>query len=167
MITPLLTQLTYEGLVDELIGIKNCMWPRKDTWTDTYIYLSCLAHVELPMSLLSPPAPAATSAPGPSTSPPTSTVPLKKDSKKKHHLTTTTDPLFAELRDLNFSSVGKQLNKVAHRLDDNYKVNPFELYPFSSLIRTYPVRLIFNPRPWPNCVILSANSVASRLSINL
>lgn len=24
MITPLLTQLTYEGLIDELIGIKNC-----------------------------------------------------------------------------------------------------------------------------------------------
>lgn len=24
MITPLLTQLTYEGLVDELVGIKNC-----------------------------------------------------------------------------------------------------------------------------------------------
>ena len=24
LITPLLTQLTYEGLVDELIGIKNC-----------------------------------------------------------------------------------------------------------------------------------------------
>jgi hypothetical protein len=24
MITPFLTQLTYEGLVDELIGIKNC-----------------------------------------------------------------------------------------------------------------------------------------------
>lgn len=24
MITPLLTQLTYEGLLDELIGIKNC-----------------------------------------------------------------------------------------------------------------------------------------------
>lgn len=27
MITPLLTQLTYEGLVDELIGIKNCELP--------------------------------------------------------------------------------------------------------------------------------------------
>ena len=27
MITPLLTQLTYEGLVDELIGIKNCEYP--------------------------------------------------------------------------------------------------------------------------------------------
>ena len=25
MITPLLTQLTYEGLIDELIGIKSCM----------------------------------------------------------------------------------------------------------------------------------------------
>jgi hypothetical protein len=24
MITPLLTQLTYEGLIDEVIGIKNC-----------------------------------------------------------------------------------------------------------------------------------------------
>lgn len=24
MITPLLTQLTYEGLIDELVGIKNC-----------------------------------------------------------------------------------------------------------------------------------------------
>ena len=24
MISPLLTQLTYEGLVDELIGLKNC-----------------------------------------------------------------------------------------------------------------------------------------------
>ena len=25
MITPMLTQLTYEGLIDEMIGIKNCM----------------------------------------------------------------------------------------------------------------------------------------------
>ena len=24
MISPLLTQLTYEGLIDELIGLKNC-----------------------------------------------------------------------------------------------------------------------------------------------
>lgn len=27
MITPLLTQLTYQGLVDELVGIKNCERP--------------------------------------------------------------------------------------------------------------------------------------------
>jgi hypothetical protein len=47
---------------------------------------------------------------------------LNKEKKKKHHLTTATDPLFAELRDLNFSAVGKRLNKVAHRLDEDYKV---------------------------------------------
>ena len=28
MITPLLTQLTYEGLIDELVGIKNCEYSR-------------------------------------------------------------------------------------------------------------------------------------------
>ncbi|RDB28384.1 Vacuolar protein sorting-associated protein 33A [Hypsizygus marmoreus] len=104
MITPLLTQLTYEGLIDELIGIKN-------------------SSVELPASLLSPPAPIPA---GPSTSSSTSNAPLtslKKESKKKHHLTTATDPLFAELRDLNFSSVGRKLNRVARGLDENYKTN--------------------------------------------
>ncbi|KAG5643134.1 hypothetical protein DXG03_001524 [Asterophora parasitica] len=107
MITPLLTQLTYEGLIDELIGIKN-------------------SHVEVPASLLSPPAPPAANTAGPSTSPSTSTVPLptlKKDAKKKHHLTATTDPLFADLRDVNFSAVGRKLNRVARRLDEDYKTN--------------------------------------------
>lgn len=31
MITPLLTQLTYEGLIDELIGIRNCELLLPDT----------------------------------------------------------------------------------------------------------------------------------------
>ncbi|KAJ6601336.1 Sec1-like protein [Mycena vulgaris] len=101
MITPLLTQLTYEGLTDELIGIKN-------------------SHVELPVSLLTPPPPMG--AAGSSTAPSTASASLKKvEPKKKHHLTTSTDPLFAELRDLNFSSVGKRLNKVARRLEEDYK----------------------------------------------
>ncbi|PPQ77028.1 hypothetical protein CVT25_014845 [Psilocybe cyanescens] len=108
MITPLLTQLTYEGLVDELIGIKN-------------------SHVELPLSLLSPQAAGATNAPTASTSTPSAAaipvVTVKKDAKKKHHLTTATDPLFAELRDLNFSAVGKKLNQVARRLNEDYKTN--------------------------------------------
>ncbi|KAF9486502.1 Sec1-like protein [Pholiota conissans] len=108
MITPLLTQLTYEGLVDELIGIKN-------------------SHVELPLSLLSPPAAGPSNATASTSTPPAAgavpVVPVKKDTKKKHHLTTATDPLFAELRDLNFSSVGKKLNKVARRLDEDYKTN--------------------------------------------
>ncbi|KAF9451398.1 ATP binding protein [Macrolepiota fuliginosa MF-IS2] len=105
MITPFLTQLTYEGLVDELIGIRN-------------------SHVELPVSLLTP-ASAQTTPNTASTSQQPSAAPIivKKESKKKHHLTTLTDPLFAELRDLNFSAVGRRLNKVAHRLDEDYKTN--------------------------------------------
>ncbi|KAH9932009.1 Sec1-like protein [Epithele typhae] len=102
MISPLLTQLTYEGLVDELIGIKN-------------------SHVEVPASLVAPPSqsnqPDAGAA---STSTPAAAI--LKEKKKKHHLATTTDPLFAELRDLNFSAVGKKLNQVARRLDEDYKL---------------------------------------------
>ncbi|KAF9531871.1 ATP binding protein [Crepidotus variabilis] len=109
MITPLLTQLTYEGLVDEVIGVKN-------------------SHVELPLSLLQPPTPAnANTAASASTSPPSGSaipvVSVKKDNKKKHHLTTATDPLYAELRDMNFSSIGRKLNRVAHRLDADYKTD--------------------------------------------
>ncbi|KAF7302938.1 hypothetical protein MKEN_01256300 [Mycena kentingensis (nom. inval.)] len=94
MITPLLTQLTYEGLIDELVGIKN-------------------GHVELPASLLTPPAPGAAPAP-------TGTSLKKVEAKKKHHLTATTDPLLGELRDLNFANVGKRLNKAARRLEEDY-----------------------------------------------
>ena len=125
MITPLLTQLTYEGLVDELIGIKNCMHNRSLLlMTGAHIsFIFYTAHVELPVSLLTPPAapnPAAASA---STSTaPTSASSLTKVKKKKHLLTPATDPLFAELRDLNFSAVGKKLNHVARRLDEDYKV---------------------------------------------
>ncbi|KAJ7623648.1 Sec1-like protein [Roridomyces roridus] len=105
MITPLLTQLTYEGLTDELLGIKN-------------------SQVELPVSLLTPPAPPAAASTSTSAPPPpaAATPSLKKvEAKKKHHLTTSTDPLFAELRDLNFSYVGRRLNKLARRLEEDYK----------------------------------------------
>ncbi|KAJ2925516.1 hypothetical protein H1R20_g11576, partial [Candolleomyces eurysporus] len=101
LITPLLTQLTYEGLIDELIGIRN-------------------SHVELPVALVNPPAANLASSSSASTSA-TPIINVKKDSKKKHHLTTATDPLYAELRDLNFSSVGRKLNTVARRLDEDYK----------------------------------------------
>ncbi|KAI0931375.1 hypothetical protein AcW1_001210 [Taiwanofungus camphoratus] len=105
MITPLLTQLTYEGLIDELIGIKN-------------------SHVELPASLITPPiAPEQPNAAASSTTPAPTPVPtLTKEKRKKHHLTTSTDPLLSELRDLNFSSVGRKLNQVAKRLDKDYKL---------------------------------------------
>ncbi|KAI0828904.1 Sec1-like protein [Trametes gibbosa] len=105
MISPLLTQLTYEGLIDELIGIRN-------------------SHVELPVSLLTPPAASgqaeASSSATASGSTPSASA-LTKEKKRKHHLTTATDPLLPELQDLNFSAVGKKLNQVARRLDEDYK----------------------------------------------
>lgn len=85
--------------------------------------LTGAAHVELPASLVNPPAP---NAPGASASASSSAAPIvvnvKKEAKKKHHLSTATDPLYAELRDLNFSSVGRKLNTVARRLGEDYKV---------------------------------------------
>ncbi|KAJ3766819.1 Sec1-like protein [Lentinula raphanica] len=102
MITPLLTQLTYEGLIDELLGIKN-------------------SHVEIPASLVNPPqnAPTDSLAALPTG---TSSNSLRKENKKKYHLSSS-DSLFNELRDLNFSHVGKHLNIVARRLDDDYKTS--------------------------------------------
>ncbi|KAG7452195.1 Sec1-like protein [Guyanagaster necrorhizus] len=101
MITPLLTQLTYEGLIDELISIKN-------------------SHVELPTSLVSPPTAETTGLAA--ATPSTSSGTLRKENKKKYHLSSS-DTLFGELRDLNFSAVGRRLNKVARRLEDDYKAS--------------------------------------------
>lgn len=81
-----------------------------------------LAQVELPLSLLNSPSapdPANSSTPQPSTS----ITSVSNEKTKKHLLSSVTDPLFAELRDLNFSSVGKRLNRVAHRIDEDYKVS--------------------------------------------
>ena len=68
-----------------------------------------------------PDAPAAAGAASTSTAPSAAGA-LTKEKKKKHHLNSATDPLLAELRDLNFSAVGKKLNQVARRLDEDYKV---------------------------------------------
>lgn len=119
MITPLLTQLTYEGLIDELIGIKNCTKPPFGLRILTH---HKVAHTELPASLVTPSNTTSSSTAGGSSTNPSSLTNLKKEVKKKHHLTTSTDPLYAELRDLNFANVGRCLNKVARRLDENYKV---------------------------------------------
>ncbi|KAI0274951.1 Sec1-like protein [Gloeopeniophorella convolvens] len=100
MITPMLTQLTYEGLIDEVLHIKN-------------------SHIEVPASLLNAPA-----NPNPSTAASSSTAQgpaLAQEKKRKHHLSAATDTIFAELRDLNFASVGKRLNKAARRLDEDYR----------------------------------------------
>jgi vacuolar protein sorting-associated protein 33A len=99
--------------------------------TSTYATLTFrerLAHVQIPASLLAPKNPAQAN---PATSPQASTAPLptvsvSKEQKKKYKLSTETDPLFGELRDLNFSAVGKRLSKTAHQLNENYNVRVFD-----------------------------------------
>lgn len=74
-ISVLLSQLTYEGLIDDSIGIK------KNT-------------IELGTN--------ATQSPG------------------KYQLSSLSDPLYEELRNLNFSAVGEKLNKMAKRINHDY-----------------------------------------------
>ncbi|OCF35138.1 ATP-binding protein [Kwoniella heveanensis BCC8398] len=95
--TPMCTQLTYEGMLDEFVGIKN-------------------SHIEIDAALIdanvsAPPAPSPSGAGLPST-------PITK--KKKHHLTSSKDRLFGDIRDSNFAVVGSKLSKVARRLEGDY-----------------------------------------------
>ncbi len=101
--TPLCTQLTYEGLVDEVVGIRN-------------------GHVEVDPSLLTGQA----QAPGVGGLPHASGsgTPLQLTStpkKRKHRLDASTDLLFAEIRDLNFAVVGDRLHRAAKRLNQDYE----------------------------------------------
>ncbi|WWC65985.1 uncharacterized protein I303_108607 [Kwoniella dejecticola CBS 10117] len=92
-VTPMCTQLTYEGMLDEFVGIKN-------------------SHIEVDAALLDsnpPPAPSPSALPS---------TPITK--KRKHHLTSQKDKLYGELRDQNFAVVGSKLSKVARRLEGDY-----------------------------------------------
>ncbi|EFX02614.1 vacuolar sorting protein [Grosmannia clavigera kw1407] len=99
LVTPLLTQLTYEGLIDELFGIQN-----SQTDVDPTIVGAAAPNT------------AASSATG-GTSGATSSaagrirkVPLDSS-----------DKLCEELRDANFAIVGNLLNKTARRLQSDYE----------------------------------------------
>ncbi|GAA5821189.1 hypothetical protein JCM11251_004506 [Rhodosporidiobolus azoricus] len=96
MVSALCTQLTYEGLVDEVVGIKN-------------------SHVDVDPNLLNPPPAASTSTPSQASF---GSLPPRK---RKHLLASSSDPLFAELRDKNFAVVGSVLNRTARRLNDDYE----------------------------------------------
>ncbi|KIO26419.1 hypothetical protein M407DRAFT_74508 [Tulasnella calospora MUT 4182] len=100
MVTPLLTQLTYQGLLDEVLGVKN-------------------SHIEVDAAIFNP-TNTATSA-GPSASTSLATTPAAPPKKKKHRLTAETDGLFTQIRDANFAIVGTKLNREARRLDTEYK----------------------------------------------
>lgn len=89
MVTPLLTQLTYEGLVDEVFGIQN-------------------NQTEVDSSIVGGSAAAAQSA---SAAPASST-----QARKRKIQLDSSDKMFDQIRDTNFAIVGNLLNKVARRL---------------------------------------------------
>ncbi|KAF9165591.1 hypothetical protein DFQ26_009723 [Actinomortierella ambigua] len=108
LVTPLCTQLTYEGLIDELFHIKN-------------------SFVEVDASLAAPSAQAkgatsATSASaGAASTSATGGAAAGTAGKKKKVPLNGGDKLFSDLRDLNFSVVGGLLNKVAKRINADYE----------------------------------------------
>lgn len=100
--TPLCTQLTYEGLVDEVVGIQS-------------------AHVEVDAALVSDIQQSVhiTGAASGSTTPLTTTTGPRK--LKKVRLDVQTDPLFGSIRDENFAIVGEKLHNSAKQLNEDYE----------------------------------------------
>jgi len=94
LVTPLLTQLTYEGLIDELFGIKN-------SFIDVEAEL-----IGGNSSSSSKPGAAATPAPAPG-------------QLRKLQLNSA-DSLFKETRDLNFRVLGPLLHKKAEYIKETY-----------------------------------------------
>lgn len=90
-VTPMCTQLTYEGLLDEFIGINHGMSSDEIKLTP--------AHIEVDPTLLDPNA--------------------AGSKKRKHHLSSE-DSLFSDLRDLNFAVVGSRLSRLAKKLEGDY-----------------------------------------------
>ncbi|PGH01956.1 hypothetical protein AJ80_08938 [Polytolypa hystricis UAMH7299] len=117
--TVLLTQLTYEGLVDELFEITN-----NQAEVDSTV-----------IGLAAPPA-----SQGPSSASPPPQAP-RQGLKRKIQLDSS-DQLFNQLRDANFAIVGGLLNKVARRLESDYESrhgakSPAELRDFVTKLPTY------------------------------
>lgn len=101
-VTPMCNQLTYAGLVDEVVGIRS-------------------GHVEFDVAAA---AAASSNLPSSSTSPVRSSTPggpTGNAAAKKHRLDSRHDPLYTTLRDLNFSIVGTHLHSFALRLSTSYE----------------------------------------------
>ncbi|KAI5786395.1 Sec1-like protein [Peziza echinospora] len=99
-VTPLLTQLTYEGLIDEIYGIKN---------SKVDLDISIVGN---PQGTPNPASSSATSAPA---------APATATGSKRTVVLDSTDKLFEDLRDTNFAIVGNLLNKVSKRLKADYE----------------------------------------------
>lgn len=115
--TCLLTQLTYEGLIDETVGIKQNQ-----------------ADVDTSVVGPTPTAQAQESSKAAQQTP-------KQGQKRKIQLDAS-DQLFDQLRDANFAIVGDILNKVARRLENDYETRhtaktTVELRDFVNRLPTY------------------------------
>ncbi|CAB4399332.1 unnamed protein product [Rhizophagus irregularis] len=95
--------LTYEGLIDEVFGIRA-------------------SHVEVDSAIVGPASQKSAPAAATSTSNAASTTsqPSTPAKKKKIPLNSS-DRLFVQLRDMNFAVVGGVLNRVARRINENYE----------------------------------------------
>jgi len=98
-VTPLLTQLTYQGLLDEVFVIQN-------------------NQTDVDSTIVGAAAPAAPTGPGTSAAAPANNG---QQSRKRRIQLDGSDTLFAQLRDANFAIVGGLLNKMARRLQSDYE----------------------------------------------
>lgn len=96
--TVLLTQLTYEGLIDEFVGIKH-------------------NRAEVDSSIVGPTPQQRTPAGSSSISPPPA---VRQGLKRKIQLDSS-DTLYEQLRSSNFALIGPHLNKIARRLESDYE----------------------------------------------
>ncbi|CAG8761276.1 23385_t:CDS:10, partial [Gigaspora margarita] len=92
LITPLCTQLTYEGLIDEVFNIRA-------------------SHVEVDSHVVGPP-PTTTTTSTSTNSPSQSQPTLQPQPKKKKIALNSSDKLFSQLRDLNFAVVAKTVVQI-------------------------------------------------------
>ncbi|KAG5519157.1 hypothetical protein PMAC_002245 [Pneumocystis sp. 'macacae'] len=96
LITPLMTQLTYEGLIDEIYGIKSS-YAEISSSLISNLNIQNNTHVLI------------------------SSNSTDHDFQKKKILLNSSDKIFNTLRDNNFSTIGTRLNKIAKQLFDDYE----------------------------------------------
>ena len=112
MITPMMTQLTYEGMIDENIGIKYSLNFIKQKFKKTF-HLKCKfylkAQFEIPQDRIKK-----------SNSPDAVNV---VEMKKSIVILNSADSLFSEMRDRNFQSINQVLSRTAKELQQANEVN--------------------------------------------
>jgi hypothetical protein len=79
------------------------------------------AHIEVAPDLLAPSTPVAGNTAHSIPSSSTSQTFPQVAKRKKHVLSSSSDPIFSELRDQNFSIVGNSLNRIAKRINMDYE----------------------------------------------